>query len=405
MLEDFYLLVRRARASVLLIVGLIIGTGVGYYGAISRFNSSITGYEVEISSLEVDLADLTYSVGELEKEIESKDAQISTLESQIEENEIEILGLINEITEFNEDVSRLSTQVSKYQNHISDLSTEYEATIALLQYQNEQLQDANEQLQAQINESNNYSNMTLGEIGGVHYIWWDFPKSRIYTTLTVRVTINEELEFNDGMYFQMYQSHINNQGFYFGFQTRTYHPELGDMGKGIIFSRWETRSLDNVKISENGWAQSAGYEGDFVGVRRNYDWGIGTYTFTLSKNQTDDNGDWYDLFVTDEIKNSTDYCGSIRFQHDVKEGISYTGATWTEIYMKENIDTPIPRWNVSITDISMNNDLDPVSVYVTYSDIIYTEIHVEKGKISFLMGKNVERKTPTSYVTDIYLGT
>ena len=39
----------------------------------------------------------------------------------------------------------------------------------------------------------------------------------------------------------------------------------------MIFSRWKTRDIANYSLADNGWGQSAGYEGDFIvqGAREN----------------------------------------------------------------------------------------------------------------------------------------
>ena len=81
------------------------------------------------------------------------------------------------------------------------------------------------------------------EIGGVHYVYWYFPRER-FNCLYIDVGILTEPDNADGLYFQMYQGTINGQGFYFGLQTQTYNPGYGSMGKGLIFSRWgNTRPL------------------------------------------------------------------------------------------------------------------------------------------------------------------
>ena len=43
-------------------------------------------------------------------------------------------------------------------------------------------------------------------------------------------------------------------------------------GKGLIFSRWKERNLVNARIPDDGFTESSGHEGDFIEVRRNYDW-------------------------------------------------------------------------------------------------------------------------------------
>src|SRR3989344_4353507 len=79
--------------------------------------------------------------------------------------------------------------------------------------------------------------LSLGEIGGLHYLWWDFGFSK-FKNMEFNITIHNEPTNKDGLYFQMYQGFINNTGFYFGLQTDVFKPNVGSTGKGLIFSRW-----------------------------------------------------------------------------------------------------------------------------------------------------------------------
>lgn len=160
----------------------------------------------------------------------------------------------------------------------------------------------------------------LGEIGGLHYVWWDFGTDN-FESLRIYVTIYNEPDNDDGLYFQMYQGRINDVGFYFGLQTRLSNPNTGVTAKGLIFSRWETRDLSNVRPAEGGWSQSAGYEGDFVGIRKHYEWTNHSYQLKIAYVESDEVGDYaVTLIVTDNDGALSAYSRAIMVGGAVRKG-------------------------------------------------------------------------------------
>src|SRR4051812_45827615 len=111
---------------------------------------------------------------------------------------------------------------------------------------------------------------------GMAYGWWHFPEPLIQD-LTFDIEIVAGDERCPGRYYQLYQGQIGGQGVYFGFQTDLLRPGLGWQGKGLLFSRWGTRDIKDGEPAPGGWLESAGHEGDFVGVRSLFDWGTGAY--------------------------------------------------------------------------------------------------------------------------------
>lgn len=248
-----------------------------------------------------------------------------------------------------------------------------------------------------------YCNLPLGEIGALHFVHWDFGIGN-FKSIYINITIYDEPEprNNDGLYFQMYQGTINGVGFYFGLQTDVYKPNVGSTGKGLIFSRWETRDLSNVRTVEGGWSQSAGYEGDFVGIRKYYEWTNHSYQFKIAYIESDEIGDWYEVWIFDWDSDTEDFLGSVRFPkiEPNKAGIEDRGVTWTELYYKKIRETPIPSWHVSIDDIYAiginGTTLHPKSATSEYSNegIYHTDIYYDETtkKIHFLMGSKVNRE-------------
>jgi hypothetical protein len=242
----------------------------------------------------------------------------------------------------------------------------------------------------------NYGDLPLGEIGGLHYVWWDFGIDA-FQSLYINITIYEEPDSNDGLYFQMYQGRINDIGFYFGLQTDVYKPSVGSTGKGLIFSRWQTRDLSDVRTAEGGWSQSACYEGDFVGIRKHYEWTNHSYQLKLAYIESDDVGDWYGVWIYDLDSSTENFLGSIRFPvtKTSASGIANGWVTWTELYYKDIPQTPIPHWHVSIDGIyATEQKVSPLSATSAYSDITHTDINYDRttDKIHFFMGSEVIRQ-------------
>ena len=254
-------------------------------------------------------------------------------------------------------------------------------------------------------ESINTATPINGEIGGLNYAYWDFPK-KTFTKISHEFTIHRNPTASDGsvtedgLYYQFYQGQLNDDiGFYYGIQNLIYNPNGGTPKKGIIFSRWGTRDIQNYKLAPGGFGQSAGYEGDFIGIRLNYEWTIGTYLIELKLDSSDNIGDWYGLYLTKKSSNEKTYVGSIRFEKGIKsQGIKTGGITWTELFSKKNKLSPLPNWHISVDQV-LADDTPPNSVTVDYNPnkfVGFTNIFTTNKKdIHFLMGPKVKKVNPS----------
>ena len=95
---------------------------------------------------------------------------------------------------------------------------------------------------------------------------------------------------------------LSDVAFYFGLQTDVHASEPPyRRGKGLLFSRWETLDLATARFSEtDGWTQSCGHEGNFIGVRRSYAWGARDYRVRFAPDSDpEDDGVWFGLWITD----------------------------------------------------------------------------------------------------------
>jgi hypothetical protein len=234
---------------------------------------------------------------------------------------------------------------------------------------------------------------------GLNYVSWDFGRGN-FRTLLMNVTIYNEPNNKDGLYFGTYYGKINGTPFYFGLQTDILYTDTGKLsGKGLIFSRWGARDLSEVHTVEGGWSQSAGYEGDFVGIRKHYNWTTHSYQLKLEFIESDNIGNWYGLWITDLTDYTVDYLGSIRFPMTTpdKMGIEDGGITFTEIYNKKIPGTPLPNWHVSVDSVqgktANGSTYSPESAYAYYSSINKADAYYDAStkKIHLIIGEKVRR--------------
>ena len=211
---------------------------------------------------------------------------------------------------------------------------------------------------------------------GLAYVWWFWEDSvhglqSIEFDLTIHNDIDtRELPTDSGLYLILFMSDVAGTGYYFGIQTDVYDPRVGrGRGKGLIFSRWDTRDLSNVRVAPDGWSQSAGYEGDFVGVRKAYRWGAGDYRVSIALDEDDDKGRWFGLWITDKTAGETTWCGSLRF--DRFASLEPSGGTAPEIYGFGSVKpVDIPEWHISMQRPVGDESALPTEAYIEYSSLV-----------------------------------
>ena len=182
-----------------------------------------------------------------------------------------------------------------------------------------------------------------------HLVWGDWHFWHPVDSLEIAVDIHNDVQFagTHDFYFMVAHGRVGDTSYYFGFQTDIQHPvTFRGTGKGLIFSRWDTRDLADTRVAPGGFAQSAGHEGDFVGVRLNYEWRDGKYQLRMSPQESDGGGLWYGLWVQHENEEEATWIGSLRFP----EGkIGYSSYTTVEVYGGGRLRPKhIPYWKVSI---------------------------------------------------------
>ncbi len=233
---------------------------------------------------------------------------------------------------------------------------------------------------------------------GMAYGWWHFPKPLV-RDLTFDIEIVAGDERSPGRYYQLYQEQIGGQGAYFGFQTDLMRPGVGWQGKGLLLSRWGSRDNNDAEAVPGGWVENAGHEGDFIGVRSLFDWGIGQYCCWLSPSREEPTASWYEFRVQRVSDGAQASAGALRFQHQAGQHplIHSGGGSWTEVYTGVSIAEEVPLTQFDVQCVRADsNSLAPVRCNTTYNprfpcaDSEYTEW----GVLSLRSGRGVSQVHP-----------
>ena len=198
----------------------------------------------------------------------------------------------------------------------------------------------------------------------IAYIYWEWGRDQAFVSkrikgfeeLVVEFTIHNDVQLkgDNGLYLILANGEISGTGFYFGLQTDVHAPDPPyRRGKGLLFSRWGTRDLANAKFVElDGWTQSSGHEGNFIGVRRSYAWSAGDYRVRFAPDESAgavSDGVWFGLWITDITADVTTWIGSLKFplvnRKAMMQPRSYSAV---EIYGRRIRPIDIPSWHVSI---------------------------------------------------------
>ncbi len=175
------------------------------------------------------------------------------------------------------------------------------------------------------------------------------------------------------LYIAPFNQHINDIAFYGGLQTHINgkadkeNPVLVTRGKGAIFSRWKESHLNAIMQADGGLFESSDHEGNFIGVRNDFEWGVGSYRLCLRKGDTVAGAPlpsgtppanawgtyvhtWVKMSATDLSTNETIFMGALAFPGETLS-LSRTNGIFVEFY--ESINTQ----DVSDLDIVFNNFL------------------------------------------------
>ena len=206
------------------------------------------------------------------------------------------------------------------------------------------------------------------------FTWWEWDNNTVFREMTFEFTIhNDPGNFSDehGLFLMVCFGSISGHNFYFGLQTNVFHPNpFKESGKGLIFSRWDERDLDLARTVDDssGWYESSGHEGDFIGVRRAYDWESGGYQMRLAPDGLDEEGEWFGVWLSNLSTDEEVWVGSLKFPlQDGTTVVKESLYTTIEIYGSRSIRAAdIPEWNVTVK-APQGDGIRALAAYTGYS--------------------------------------
>jgi hypothetical protein len=233
--------------------------------------------------------------------------------------------------------------------------------------------------------------------GGMTYVNWTFGMLKMID-LSIDVTFHTEPQGPAAVYIQLYDFPIGETGQYFGFQYSL--AQSGELRTKFIWSRWGTRDKANAWVSDGGWIESAGYEGDFIGIRYPYMWCRGTYTVHLFMRETDEVGTWYEMHIYDHGKSEWVKVGRLRFA-TVEEELPFIkdgGGSWCEVYGGTTLLRDIARFHVSYGGVyTCGRTIEPKEARFSYGDRTpNSDISIDPDgrRVHVLYGGATTRRTP-----------
>ena len=246
-------------------------------------------------------------------------------------------------------------------------------------------------------------------------MWWNWETGEGsqdgFTEIVFQFTIHDDVDLggSTGYYLMLSYGDLGATRYYFGLQTNVYAPQSQTYrGKGLIFSRWGTRDLSNALAADtDGWTQSSGHEGDFIGVRRSYDWGAGSYLvkLALDTSLTAQDGKWYGVWITDVSTGVTTWGGSLKFPpKNSKTLIRKKSISTLEIYGGSIKPIDLPRLRVSmqrpegdgVQASSGQTSYDQLARNILNSDVYYDR---DNDIVRFEMGGTIIPQTEQGLIT------
>ena len=235
-------------------------------------------------------------------------------------------------------------------------------------------------------------------------IWWDMGKDTPFESYSIDVDISDDVPSTKNLYISpVGLGHLSNIPFYGGIQTQSdghtkQDQQLRKIGHGLIFSMWGQRSLDAVRPSAGGFCQSAGNEGDFVSVRRPYEWKKGKYTYKIVKMDKEEvegqPATWVGAFVYSHDKDENVFIGALRFKGESLI-LARKVANFIEVYGQRIPVAEIPKVTVTFGNLQVNGK--PVKVAwaeANYPKKVpdYADVKAKDGSLVVTVGQSVENR-------------
>jgi hypothetical protein len=235
-------------------------------------------------------------------------------------------------------------------------------------------------------------------------LWWDVGKDTSFESYSIDVDISDDVPSTANLYIApIGLGHLSGTPFYGGIQTQAdgytkRDQHLRKIGPGFIFSMWGQRGLDAIRPSIGGFCQSSGHEGDFVSVRRPYEWKKGKYTYKvvrMDKEEVDGKPfTWVGVLVYSHDKDENVFVGALRFKG---ENLVFDRkvASFVEIYGRPVPVSEIPKLTVTFGNLRMNGKpVKVVSAEAVYPTKVpdYADVAAKDGALVVTVGQPVENR-------------
>ena len=174
-------------------------------------------------------------------------------------------------------------------------------------------------------------------------------------------------------------SSIGSTRFGFGIRTDVDDPDTdGSEGKGIVFNRWDTHDKTLASPTEDGWVVTGTILGDFISIRKPYDWGEGDYTVRIAHDGSADDADgrWYGMWITDSEGDET-HMGSLKFPfvNGAAPRFNPRGDVYSSMFvlLGGSVIKPqeIPVFEIALSPPDEGSSIDPPKRVTT----IYSQFH------------------------------
>src|SRR5207249_3060382 len=147
------------------------------------------------------------------------------------------------------------------------------------------------------------------------------------------------------------------------------------------------------------WLEASGHEGDFVGVRRPFDWGPGSFRARMEVVDSDPQGDWFEFSVLNLGTGDRRVAGCLRFPRGGNERARMKdgGGTWIECYSGANDPTGLPFFHATVTSVvALTGDgRHPArharSTYTDYPNLTQVDVEFDptNGHVHMRCGRGV----------------
>ena len=235
-------------------------------------------------------------------------------------------------------------------------------------------------------------------------IWWDVGQDSKFESYSVDVDISDDVPATKNLYISpVGLAHLSKTDFYGGIQTQMdgytkRDQNLRQIGPGFIFSMWGERSLDAIRPSIGGFCQSSGHEGDFISVRRPYEWKKGKYTYKvvrMDKEEIDGKPfTWVGVLVYSHAKDENVFAGALRFKGD-NLVLARQVASFVEVYGGRIPVGEIPKLTVTFGNLRVN----PKPVKIVCVDAVYpkdvpdyADVMAKDSTLAVKVGQPVENR-------------